>query len=282
MNLRSRYGTNNMAYSKFVNFLSRGLLILECFTPNRHHFSLSELSKNTHISKSTVFRILKTLCEMNYLKYDSQNKKYYLGAKVLSLGFSVLQSMELRDIARPYIEKLSRECNKTVNLAILDKHEMVYIERVRVPGLRNFNISIGNRIPVWNTAVGKAVLAHLEEERLNEIIKELKELPECNISGKKLMKELGEVRKNGYAVNDQEYLRGVRAVAVPVFSPNEVTCAINIIGEPEEVSMIELRNIYAPKLIKLGKELSEALGFQPEFIRGRNQRATPSNIPQGG
>jgi DNA-binding IclR family transcriptional regulator len=96
------------------------------------------------------------------------------------------------------------------------------------------------------------------------------------------MKELGEVRKNGYAVNDQEYLRGVRAVAVPVFSPNEVTCAINIIGEPEEVSMIELRNIYAPKLIKLGKELSEALGFQPEFIRGRNQRATPSNIPQGG
>ena len=96
------------------------------------------------------------------------------------------------------------------------------------------------------------------------------------------MKELDEVRKNGYAVNDQEYLRGVRAVAVPVFSPNEVTCAINIVVEPEEVSMIELRNIYAPKLIKLGKELSEALGFQPEFIRSRDQRATPSNISQRG
>jgi DNA-binding IclR family transcriptional regulator len=185
--------------------------------------------------------------------------------------------MEIREIARPYIEKLSRECNKTVNLAILDGHEMVYIERVRVPGLRNFNISIGNRIPVWNTAVGKALLAHLEKEPLNEIIRELKGLHECNISVRKLMKELDKVRKNGYAEHDQEFLRGVRAVAVPVFSPNGVTCAINIVVEPEEVSMIELRNIFAPKLIKLGKELSEALGFQPEFVRGRDQGAIPSN-----
>ena len=252
-----------MAYSKFVNALSRGLLILECFTPNQHQFSLSELSKNTHISKSTVFRILKTLCDMNYLKYDSQNKKYYLGAKVLSLGFSVLQSMELREIARPYIEKLSRECNKTVNLAILDRHEMVYIERVRVSGLRNYNISIGNRIPVWNTAVGRAVLAYLEQEPLKGIIKKLKGFPEYRISEKKFLKALEEVRKDGYAINDQEFLKGVRAVAVPVFSPNGVTCAINIIVEPEEVSMVELRNKYAPKLIRLGKELSDVLGYRP-------------------
>jgi IclR family pca regulon transcriptional regulator len=108
-----------------VNSLVRGLLVLECFTPQKHQFTLAELSKLVDIPKSSLYRVVKTLCEMNYLRYDEQNKRYYLGPKVLSLGFSVLQSMELREIARPYIEKLSRECNKTVNLAILDKYEMV-------------------------------------------------------------------------------------------------------------------------------------------------------------
>ena len=158
-----------------VNSLVRGLSVLECFTPHKHQFTLAELSKLVAITKSSLYRVVKTLCEMNYLRYDEQYKRYYLGAAVLSLGFSVLQSMEAREIARPYLEKLSRECNKTVNLAILDKHEMVYIERIKVPGLREFNISIGNRIPLWNTAMGKAVLAYLEPEKLKKILKKLKE-----------------------------------------------------------------------------------------------------------
>src|SRR4030042_2067848 len=245
-----------------VNSLVRGLLLLECFTPQKHQFTLAELSKLVDIPKSSLYRVVKTLCEMNYLRYDEQNKRYYLGPGVLSLGFAVLQSMEIREIARPYLEKLSRECNKTVNLAILDKHEMVYIERVRVPGLREFNISIGNRIPVWNTAVGKAVLAHLESEKLNETIKKLKEFREFKGLGNELLKALDEVRKNGFALSDQEFLRGIRAIAVPVFSPNGVVCAINIVVEPEDVSIDELKNKYAPKLIKAGKELSGALGYK--------------------
>jgi IclR family pca regulon transcriptional regulator len=227
-----------------VNSLVRGLLVLECFTPQKHQFTLAELSKLVDIPKSSLYRVVKTLCEMNYLRYDEQNKRYYLGPGVLSLGFAVLQSMEMREIARPYLEKLSRECNKTVNLAILDKHEMVYIERVRVPGLREFNISIGNRIPVWNTAVGKAVLAHLKPETLNEIIKKLKEFREFKGLGNELVKALNEVKKDGYALSDQEFLRGIRAIAVPIFSIDE------------------LKNKYAPKLIKTGRELSGALGYK--------------------
>jgi IclR family pca regulon transcriptional regulator len=137
---------------------------------------------------------------------------------------------------------------------------MVYIERVRVPGLREFNISIGNRIPVLNTAVGKAVLAHLEPEKFKEIIKKLKKFAECRIGENKLVKALDEVRKDGFALSDQEFLRGIRAIAVPVFSPDGVACAINIVVEPEEVSVKELRNRYAPRLIGVGKELSAALG----------------------
>jgi IclR family pca regulon transcriptional regulator len=243
-----------------ANSLARGLLVLECFSPHKDQFTLADLSKLLGIPKSSLHRVVKTLSEMNYLRYDEQSKRYYLGTRVLSLGFSVLQSMELREIARPYLEKLSRECNKTVNLALLDKNEMVYIERVRVPGIREFNISIGNRIPVWNTAVGKAVLAHLEPGKLKEIVRNLKELPEFGISAHQLLESLAEVKKDGFAINDQEFLKGIRAIAVPVFSPAGVTCAINIVVESEEVSVEVLRKEYAPKLIRMGTELSGTLG----------------------
>jgi IclR family pca regulon transcriptional regulator len=246
-----------------ANSLVSGLLVLESFTPRQDHFSLAALSTLLNIPKSSLYRVVKTLSKMNYLRYEEQSKRYYLGTRVLSLGFSVLQSMELREIARPYLEKLSRECNKTVNLAILDKHEMVYIERIRVPGLREFNISIGSRIPVWNTAAGKAVLAYLEPQKLKEIIEELRSFTECEITIEgKLAEALDAVRRDGFAIHDQEYLRGVRAIAVPIFSPTGVSCAINLVVEAEEVSVGELRNIYAPKLIRLGKQLSEALGHR--------------------
>ena len=157
-----------MSYNTFINSLNNGLLILECFTPFKNNLSLSETCKLTGLSKATVFRLLKTLSQLNYLRYDSRNKKYYLGPKVLSLGFTVLQGMEIREIARPYIERLSEECRKTVNLAVIDGLEMVHVDRIRFPDVRDLNISIGSRIPAYNTALGRAVLAHQEKEKFKD------------------------------------------------------------------------------------------------------------------
>ena len=92
------------------------------------------------------------------------------------MGFSVLQSMEIREIATPYLTRLSRECNKSANLLMLDRQQMVFIERIRVPGLRDFKISIGSRIPVHNTAAGKAVLAYVEQGKFKEIIHKSKKI----------------------------------------------------------------------------------------------------------
>jgi IclR family KDG regulon transcriptional repressor len=236
--------------------------VLESFTPRKQQLSLAELTKAIDAPKSSLYRILKTLCRVNYLRYDELNKRYSLGTKVLSLGFSVLQNMELREVARPLLEAFSRDCNKTVNLAVLDKNEMVYIERVRVPSIRQFNISIGSRIPVWNTAMGKVVLANLDPARLNKILDGLKRYHKDQINEKRLMKDLANVRKHGIAVNDQDYLRGIRAIAVPVFGEKGVVCGINLVSEPEEGTITELKRKYGAKLIKLGRELSEALGFR--------------------
>ena len=242
--------------------LVRGLLVLECFSPQEDSFTLSELAKRLDIPKSSLYRVVKTLSHMNYLRYEGRSKRYYLGMRVLSLGFSMLQSMELREIARPYMERLSRECNRTVNLAVFDKDEMVYVERIRVPGIRAFNIGVGNRIPVWNTAVGRAVLAHFDPEQVKEMLQRARRSPDFQLDEERMAKILFDVRKEGFAVSNQEFQRWVLAIAVPIFTASGVAGAINLVGEPEDVTVETLRNEYAPKLIQVGKELSESLGFR--------------------
>jgi IclR family pca regulon transcriptional regulator len=237
-------------------------LVLESFTPEKQSFSLAELANRLKIPKSSLHRVVKELSRMNYLRYEELSKRYYLGTRVLSLGFSVLQGMELREIARPYLEKLSRETNKTVNLAFFDKDEMVYIERIRVPGFRDYNISIGARMPLWNTAIGKVVLAHLDPQKLKLLLEKFKRNPEFNISEKAFLNELAVVKKAGFALNDQVFNRDILAIAVPIFSPKGVTCAINMIAEPEDMSLDTLKKQYAPKLKSIGRELSEALGYR--------------------
>ncbi len=247
------------------NSLMRGLLVLECFTPEKPRLSLAELASVLNVPKSSLFRITKTLSEMGFLRYDEASKRYSVGTRVLSLGFSVLQGMELRELARPYLERLSREFEKTVNLGILDKHEIVYVERVRVPGYRDFNIGIGSRIPIWNTAVGRALLAYLEPRQLQLIIEKLKELPEFQAAGGEgwLTAGLRQVRLDGFAINDRDlHKKWIRAIAVPVFSMEGVACSINIVVEPDEVTVEELRTRYAPVLLKAGEELSAALGYR--------------------
>jgi len=255
-----------MSYNLFVNSLKKGLLILECFTPVKYSLSLSETCELTGLSKATVFRLLKTLSQLNYLRYDSKDKKYYLGPRVLSLGFAVLQGMEVREIARPYIKRLSEECRKTVNLAVMDGTDMVHVDRIRFPDVRDLNITIGSRIPAYNTALGRAVLANQGKDKIEEILKEIRKDPKVLKSigknGERLIKTLKEVRREGFATGDEEFAKGIRAIAVPLFSPNGVAYSINVVVPSDIVSMVELKIKYAPKLIKIGQEISEMLGYQ--------------------
>jgi DNA-binding IclR family transcriptional regulator len=243
--------------------LARGLSVLECFgRDKRNRYTLSEFAKRLNMPKSSIYRVLKTLSRMGYLRYEEHSKHYYLGVRVLSLGFALLEGMELREIARPYMEMLSRECNKTVNLTILDGMEMVYVERVSVRSIRAYNISVGSRLQPWNSAAGKAALAYLDSSTVSQMLKKAKEEGVFTGDEETFMSTLADVRKNGFAENNQEQRAGILAIAVPVFSSKGVTGAINLIAEPEDVSIDVLKMDYAPKLMKIGRQLSEALGYR--------------------
>ncbi len=246
-----------------VNSLAKGLKILESFTLDTFRLSLTEISRMTETPKASTHRILKTLTELNYLKYDARSREYYLGPRVLLLGYSVMQSMEIREIVRPYLEELSRACNKTVNFAILDETEMVYVERIRAPDIHYFNIMVGSRIPLYSTAMGKSVMAFLGKKQLNDVLKKLDadEKSAPFIKGRrKLYQHLDEIRENRYSTASNEYIEGLKAVAVPVFNAVGVIGGINLVIANPTVTVQEMVDQYAPLLLKAGKEISDILG----------------------
>src|SRR5712691_10227290 len=157
-----RDGEVAVTYSKS---LERGLAILSSFASARPLLGVSDLSREVGLSRSTTHRYVATLAALGYLQQDSATKKYRLGPRVLDLGFSAINSMELREVAAPHLRELSDETGYTVNLAILDGTDIVYVERCRSSrrGQReiDLNLHVGARLPAYCTSLGKVLLAFL-------------------------------------------------------------------------------------------------------------------------
>src|SRR5512139_3943636 len=161
--------------------LERGLAILSAFDSDRPLIGVSELSRELELSRSTAHRYIATLAQLGYLQQDPDSKRYRLGPKVLDLGFSAINSMDVREISAPHLRKLSDETGHTVNLAILDGTDVVYIERCRTaqPGQReiDLNLHVGARLPAYCTAMGKAILAFVSDERREELMTRIDFVP---------------------------------------------------------------------------------------------------------
>ena len=163
--------TGRRSYSQS---LERGLAILSSFTSVRPLLGVSELAREVGLNRSTTHRYIATLATLGYLQQDALTKKYRLGPRVVDLGFSAINSMELREIAAPHLQRLSDESGHTVNMAILDGADIVYIERCRSSGRGqreiDLNLHIGSRLPAYCTSMGKAMLAFLPDEERDAAI----------------------------------------------------------------------------------------------------------------
>ena len=261
-----------MEKHKPVKSLLRGLKILEAFTSPKYTLSFQELTLKTGMPKASVFRFLQTLLSQKYLSFDSTSKKYFMGPRVLSLGFTVLSGLELKDIALPYLEQLSKVSNQNINLAILDRTEVVFIERINRWELLTINLSVGSRVNSYQSSSGRAILAFLNREKFESVLNQLSKDPEAlkhiGSKGKKLKRVLEDVRRQGYALNDEELIKGVRAIAAPIFNAQgEVEGAITMPAFSHSVSRKELVKRYVPLLLNAAKEISTARGFMGVYKR---------------
>jgi IclR family pca regulon transcriptional regulator len=255
-----------MAQPKRVNSLIRGLEILESFTPIESHLTLQDLSGRTGLPKTTVHRFLKTLLTMNYVSLDSRTKAYSLAPRVMALGFSALSGMSLREVAFPYMQDLSRQTGQNVNLAILDRTEILYIERITVRRIINTNLHVGSRVNCYLTAMGRSLAAFLSREKyerlIQDLIREKDAVKHIGKHGEKFDAILEEIRMRGYSINNNDWVPGLRAVGAPIFSERgEVEASLSMSFVSQEVGYDDMIEKYVPPLLETAARISTMLGF---------------------
>jgi IclR family pca regulon transcriptional regulator len=259
---------NQQKDRKFVSALARGLSVLEAFDQSQPAMGIADLAKKTGISKSTIYRLVYTLRSLGYIIPDGKNNKYTLGPKVLSLGYAVLSSLELRDISQPYLLRLSRLVKETVNLAVLDEWKLVYVDRIKTQQIININLHVGSRLELYNTAMGRVLAAFRDKEWIDRYKKRyLSKIPEAEPywrdNGAKLFKILQEVRGNDFAINDQELTPGLLSVASPVRNrEGEVIGAVNIAVSSSLYSLDRLKKELILPLRQTTQAISLVLGFE--------------------
>jgi IclR family pca regulon transcriptional regulator len=251
--------------------LERGLSILSSFSAGRQLIGISELSRELGLTRSTTHRYVATLARLGYLHQDPGTRKYALGARVLDLGFTAMNSMELRQIATPHLKRLCDETGHTVNLAILDDVDIVYIDRHRASrrdqDAIDLDLHVGSRLPAYCTSMGKVLLAFLPVAERDEVLEHTtfaRRGPNTLTSRAALLAELERVRTAGIAVNNEELAYGLRSVAVPVMGADgRAVAAVNLAAHRTMVSLDDLVARIGPLMQRTAAAISAQLGYRP-------------------
>jgi IclR family pca regulon transcriptional regulator len=246
----------------FINSLAKGLSVLQAFSEADHTLTLSEIAHALKSNTTTATRLCYTLSELGFIHKDGQ-RRYHLTPKILTLGHSFISGLAWQEVAKYYLEILFKEVQETVNLSILEGSEIIYLIRIRKRKYLPFDIQTGTKLPVYCTAMGKILMAMGPPEKIKPILKtlEFKPLTAHTITRlDKFLNELGEVRKKGYAINDEELSIGNRALAAPIMNQHGyAVAAINIAVPTTEYSRSQMEKILAPQVMGTAREISEAL-----------------------
>ena len=215
-----------------VRSVDRALDILLSFTQEKTVLSLTEIADEVGMSKSTVHRLLGTLENKRFLIKNTVTGKYHLGFRFLEMASQVLE--DARDQwALPYLRHLSAECGETVDFAVMDGDHVIYLQVVESNQRVKIAAAIGQRLPAFCTASGKAFLAFLPEEHARTILSKglTRYTEKTQTSVEELYEDLNETRRRGFAISNQEYERDINAVAAPILAADGYPiAAIAIVG----------------------------------------------------
>ena len=244
-----------------VGMLTRGLSLLLELGNHPSGLSLSDLARRCGLPTSTAFRLLTDLYALGFVSFDEGSRNYSVGIAIFQLSQAVSTVQGLTEIARPVMRKVSSVTGETCLLAVLDGVDIVYIERANSPMPVQIAAKTGRRGPIHCTSMGKALLAFQPEDVRKEILRLIRLerfTPNTIISRKKLLVELEQVRKRGYAVADEEYDVGIRAVGVPVLDSNGHPAAAICVSAPAYRTPKEKLETLVPVL----REAAGTIGVQ--------------------
>jgi len=248
-----------MAYS--APSVKKAFKILHLLADSSSSLGLSEIAKRLKIGKSTVHGITSALEELGVLVRDPLHKKFGLGYTLLELSRKSYRKFELRDIARPPMEKLVEKVGETVFLGIMNGDHITILEVVESNREMKITSPPGTRLPLLAAATGKVFLSLLEEGRAKEIVQKMglkKYTPNSITDPRRFLKEVEEAKKRTYAIDDEEYMNGVRAVSAPIQVPFLPPAAIWVVGFTSSLTDQKMEKVIS-EIRKTAQEISHSM-----------------------
>ena len=250
------------AYAGDPNFmasLARGLAVIRAFTQQRRHLTIAQLSQRTSIPRAAVRRCLYTLSTLGYVGSEDA-RTYALRPRILALGHAYLSSTPLVYAVQPLLDQITSVLHESSSLAVLEGDEILYIARSSTTTrLMSIDLGIGSRLPAYCTSMGRVLLAGLSAAELDSYLSRVKlvKLTGRTIAtANELKAALDAVRRDGYAVVDQELEIGLRSIAVPVSNRDgRSVAAINVGTQSSRVSVAEMESKFLPPLRAAAHEL---------------------------
>jgi len=217
-----------------LSSLDKSLQVIEQLSRNPQGSSLSELTQMLGYPKSTIHHMLSTFLPYDYVTQEPETRKYRLGFKFLAIGRTILDNIDIRTIAHKHLRKLHQKCNGAVHLYILRNGYTVCLDKIKERGgglaLASY---IGFRTDPHASASGKVLLSELPHKAIKEMYKNrpLRVYGKNTITSfAQLFEELENVKKQGYAIDNEEYYEGVRCIAAPIKAGGRIEAAVSVTG----------------------------------------------------
>ena len=245
--------------------LSRALSLLNALSEHNQGLSLSALAHEVGLPTSTAHRLLTTLQNERYVRFDPEHSAWLVGVQAFRAGSAFLKSRDLVATARPYMRRLMEQTGETVNLAVLDRGEVIYLAQTETQKMMRAIARPGGRVEIYSSGVGKALLAHLDGEEADDLISGMsfrQETDHTLTSADDLRSEMTLARQRGFAIDNEENAVGLRCIASVIFDENaEPMAGISVSGPTARIS--------EPKIPTLGSAVAETAADITTALGGR-------------
>jgi IclR family transcriptional regulator, pca regulon regulatory protein len=255
----------------YVQSLERGLAVIRAFDAERPELPLSEVARATSLTRATARRFLLTLTELGYVRFA--DGRFSLRPRVLELGYPYLSTLGLPELAPSHMERLVAQVNESSSISVLDDTDIVYVVRVPTRRIMSITLSVGTRLPAYCTSMGRVLLAGLADDRLEQLLSriEFRALTARTVTDREALAQLlARVRRQGYALTDQELEEGLRSIAVPIRDRGgSVAAALNVSVHARRATAAALKRDVLPLALETAAAIEADLrgaGAAPRCI----------------
>lgn len=245
----------------YVQSLDRGITVIRSFSAETSRQTLADVSRVTGLTRATARRLLLTLEQLGYVRSDG--KHFELTARVLDIGYSFVASLNVNNIAQPFMEQFSETVNESSSISVLDDTDIVYVARVPTKRIMTVSIGLGSRFPAYQTSMGRVLLAELTDDEIADVFErsDRSRATERSVTtATQLIDAVRTAQSQGYALVDQELEIGVRSIAAPLRNAaGSAIASMNVSTSVGRTDLEAIETTFIPLLMTTAATISDAL-----------------------